>query len=80
MGDWKLAKAAVFAAVALTAFGGAQGCAEERDAINRIQANAVPKSIFLRPDAQGRFLEDSDSWYFRATITDVPAPPARCTA
>lgn len=77
MGDWKLrAKAAVFGAVALTALGGAQGCAEERDPINRVQANVVPKSIFLRPDGQGRFLDDSDSWYFRATITDVPAAQA----
>ncbi|MBX3219787.1 MAG: hypothetical protein KF795_04660 [Labilithrix sp.] len=77
MGDWKLrAKAAVFGAAALTVLGGAQGCAEERDPINRVQANAVPKSIFLRPDGQGRYLDDSDSWYFRATITDVPAAQA----
>ncbi|HVJ88671.1 MAG TPA: zinc-dependent metalloprotease [Labilithrix sp.] len=41
-----------------------------------MQANVVPKSIFLRPDSQGRFLDDSDSWYFRATITDVPAAQA----
>ena len=77
MGDWKLrAKAVVFGAVALTVLGGAQGCAEERDPLNHVQANAVPKSIFLKPDAQGRFLDLSDSWYFRATITDVPASQA----
>lgn len=77
MGDWKLrAKAVVFGAIASTVFGGAPGCAGERDPINHVQANVVPKAIFLRPDGQGRFLDDSDSWYFRATITDVPAAQA----
>lgn len=74
MGKPKLrAKAAAFGVVALSILGGAQGCAEERDPIDRVQSNAVPKSYFLRADADGRFLTDSDSWYFRATITDVPA-------
>lgn len=74
--DWKLrAKAAAFGVVALTvtSLGGLQGCAGERDPIYRVQSNAVPKSLFLHADGQGRYLEDSDSWYFRATITDVPA-------
>ena len=67
----------MFGVVVLSTLGGAtQGCAEERDPISRVQANVVPKSIFLRPDAEGRFLDDSDSWYFRATITDVPAAQA----
>jgi len=74
MGDWKLrARAAAFGVVALTALGGAQGCAEERDPINRVQPLAVPKSIFVKPDGDGRYLDDSASWYFRALITDVPA-------
>lgn len=74
MSQWMLrAKAATFAVVALTALGAAQGCASERDPINRVQSNAIPKSIFLRPDGDGRYLTDSDSWYFRATVTDVPA-------
>src|SRR3954452_21619107 len=74
MGDWKLrAKAAAFGALALSTLGGAQGCAEERDPLNHVQANVVPKSLFLQPDGQGRYLDQSDSWYFRATITDVPA-------
>ncbi|MBX3185787.1 MAG: zinc-dependent metalloprotease [Labilithrix sp.] len=77
MGDWKVrAKAAAFGLVALTALGGAQGCAAERDPINRVQLMAVPKSIFVRPDAAGRYLVDSDSWYFRAIITDVPSSQA----
>src|SRR5262249_22491072 len=63
----------ILGAVAVAAFGAAQGCAEERDPINRVQAGAVPKSIFVRPDGKGQYLDDSDSWYFRATITDVPA-------
>lgn len=66
-------RAAAFCTIALTALGGAQGCAEERDPINHVQANVVPKSLFLHADGQGRYLDDSDSWYFRATITDVPA-------
>lgn len=71
---WKLrAKALAFSIVALGVLGGAQGCAGERDPINRVQPNALSKSLFVRADADGRWLSDSDSWYFRATITDVPA-------
>jgi hypothetical protein len=77
MGDLMLrAKRVMLGALAVTALSAAQGCAGERDPINRVQANAVPKSIFLRADGQGRFLDDSDSWYFRATITDVPSSQA----
>jgi len=74
---WKLrAKALAFSVLALGVLGGAQGCAGERDPINRVQPNAIPKSLFVRADADGRWLGDSDSWYFRATITDVPASQA----
>ncbi|MBS2018613.1 MAG: zinc-dependent metalloprotease [Deltaproteobacteria bacterium] len=74
MGDWKLrGKAAAVGLLALTSLGGVQGCAEERDPINRVQPLAVPKSIFVKQDASGQYLDDSASWYFRATITDVPA-------
>jgi hypothetical protein len=77
MADWKLrAKAFAFCLTALGALGGAQGCAEERDPINRVQSNAIPKSLLLQKDDQGRFLDKSDSWYFRATITDVPTSHA----
>lgn len=77
MAEWKLrAKAALVGAVALSVLGGAPGCAEERAPIDRVQSNAVPKSYFVRPGADGRYLRDSDSWYFRATITDVPATQA----
>lgn len=77
MGDWKLrGKAAAFGLLALTTLGAVQGCAAERDPINRVQLNAVPKSIFVTPDASHRYLSDSASWYFRALITDVPAAQA----
>lgn len=72
-GDWKtVSKSALFGTLTVSALACAPGCAEERDPINRVQANAIPKSLFVRADAQGRYLDDSDSWFFRATITDVP--------
>jgi hypothetical protein len=79
MGEWKLrAKAAAFGLVALTALGGGglQGCAEERDPINRVQPLALSKSLFVRADGEGKYLTDSDSWYFRGVITDVPTSQA----
>ncbi|MBP9114639.1 MAG: hypothetical protein KBF88_17615, partial [Polyangiaceae bacterium] len=54
------------------ALGVAIGCAGERDPVNRVQTNYVSKSIFVRADKDGQYLKDSDKWYFRATITDVP--------
>lgn len=48
----------------------AVGCAEERDPINRVQANALPKSFFV-----GQKLEDTSDdpeFYIRNTVVDVP--------
>ncbi len=50
-------------------------CATERKPINRVQANALDKSYFVRPNAAGEYRgggDDSDSWYFLATVTDTP--------
>lgn len=59
---------------AMVSLGASQGgCASERDPINRVQPNAIPKSYFVRADANGAYLADSDSWFMRFTITDVPA-------
>ena len=44
------------------------GCAEEREPINRVQANALDKAFFV-----GRLDTDLDNpeFYFRSTIVDV---------
>jgi hypothetical protein len=61
--------AALVAAV-LGASTGAVGCADERDPINRVQANAIPKRFFV-----GDKLNDSSDdpeFYARSMIIDVP--------
>ncbi len=45
------------------------GCAEERDAINHVQRNALPKSFFLGNDLKSPL--DDPSFYARTTIVDV---------
>jgi len=52
---------------------GAGACAAEQQPVSRVQPNAIKKSIFVRPDASGAYRTDSDVWYSRATIVDVPA-------
>ena len=52
------------------------GCAGTRGDIDRVQANAIPKSIFVAKDDRGAWLDKSDSWYFRASIVDAPAANA----
>ncbi len=49
------------------------GCASEREPVTRVAPYALRKSMFVRPDADGGYRKQSDTWYFRATITDVPA-------
>lgn len=48
------------------------GCASEAEPTSRVQPNALRKSMFVRRDADGAYRADSDSWYFRGTITDIP--------
>ncbi len=48
---------------------GASGCAEERDPINRVQPNALPKAFFVGADYVGT--QDDPAFYARAAITDV---------
>jgi len=49
---------------------GAVGCAAERDPINRVQANAIPKSFFIGE----KFDDTSDDpeFYARTMVIDVP--------
>jgi hypothetical protein len=72
----KRIKELLLGAFAVGALGSAQGCAQERDAVNRVQDGLVPKSYFVHADDRGRFIDASDVWYFRTSITDVPASQA----
>lgn len=60
--------AVVLAATMWTAI--AAGCAQEREPINRVQANVLPKSFFV-----GAINDHSDDpeFYYRATVTDAAA-------
>ena len=55
-------------AIALAA-GGAGGCAEEREPINRVQPNASAKSFFVGEDFEDT--ADDPAFYARAVVTDV---------
>ncbi|HVJ91334.1 MAG TPA: hypothetical protein VM580_16130, partial [Labilithrix sp.] len=49
---------------------GAVGCAAERDPINRVQANAIPKSFFV--GAKLNDSSDDPEFYARSMVIDVP--------
>ncbi|MBW2527903.1 MAG: hypothetical protein JRI23_27225, partial [Deltaproteobacteria bacterium] len=49
---------------------GTTGCAEERDPINRVQANALSKSFFVGQDLQHP--GDDPEFWTQATIVDAP--------
>lgn len=51
------------------AAGGAMGCAEERDPINRVQANALSKSFFVGADLVDN--SDNPDFYANGTLTDI---------
>jgi hypothetical protein len=63
-----LTKVALLGALGL-GVGQLGGCASERDPINRVQANALPKSFFLGQDLKAA--TDDPTFYARATVTDV---------
>lgn len=46
------------------------GCAEEREPINRVQANALKKNFFVGDDLKSA--EDDPEFYTAVTVTDVP--------
>src|SRR5829696_6455943 len=46
------------------------GCAEEREPINRVQANALAKSFFVGNDLASS--KDDPEFYTAMTVTDVP--------
>lgn len=49
---------------------GVMGCAAERDPINRVQGNALPKSFFLGSDLQSP--KDDPEFIARTMVVDVP--------
>lgn len=57
------------AIVGAVGIAGTAGCAEERDPINRVQADALSKAFFVGNDFQS--LDDDPEFYTRATLTDV---------
>src|SRR5687767_11907254 len=46
------------------------GCAQERDPINRVQANALEKSFFVGKDLSAS--TDDPEFYTAMTVIDVP--------
>lgn len=50
--------------------GSTGGCAAERDPINRVQANAMPKSFFVGPKINDS--SDDPEFYARTMVIDVP--------
>ena len=50
--------------------GGSVGCAEERDPINRVQPQAIPKSFFLGNSYEDA--SDNPEFYARSMVIDVP--------
>lgn len=46
------------------------GCAAERDPINRVQANAIPKSLLVGSDYEGT--QDDPEFYARSMVINVP--------
>ena len=61
-------RALVIGAVGLAA-GSTAGCAEERDAITRVQPNALAKSFFVGGDLASS--KDDPEFYFQTTLIDV---------
>ena len=62
----RLGLAAIAGAVAWSAL----GCAQERDPINRVQANAMSKHFFVGADLSAT--KDDPEFYMRNTVVDVP--------
>ena len=68
----RVASRLAMGALVCAALGGAGvGCAEERDPINRVQANALPKSFFL--GAQIGDPGDDPEFYWRNYVVDASA-------
>ncbi len=64
--NWKLARHALLAAGLATV---SAGCAEERDPINRVQANALSKSFFVGNDLASD--ADNPEFYANGTLLDI---------
>ncbi len=64
------ARIGLTALVTIVSSAGAAGCAEERDPINRVQANAIPKSFFVGQNLNDA--SDDPEFYARSMVIDVP--------
>ncbi len=60
---------ALLAGVIVVTAGGAVGCAQERDPINRVQANALAKSFFVGADLKD--VVDDPEFHMHNTVIDV---------
>ena len=65
---WKRLRVAFVATLGLLA-GGALGCAEEREPINRVQPNALAKSFFVGDDLRDD--ADDPEFWTQGTVVDV---------
>ena len=65
----RIGMSALVAGIAFASSGMA-GCAAERDPINRVQANAIPKSFFIGGNFQDS--KDDPEFYARSMVVDVP--------
>src|SRR5689334_13571595 len=66
----RVARRLAMGAIVLAALGGA-GCAEERDPINRVQPNALPKSFFVGENIAAP--DDDPEFYWRNYVVDASA-------
>src|SRR5205085_35604 len=67
-GQWRRRLGLVALGASLT--GISVGCAEERDPINRVQPQAIPKSFFLGQNFEDP--ADNPEFYARSMVVDVP--------
>src|SRR5690349_18927983 len=65
---WMWLRATLVGTVGLF-MGGALGCAEEREPINRVQANALQKSFFVGADLKSD--ADNPEFWTQGTVVDV---------
>jgi hypothetical protein len=66
--NWKWTRAVAIGALGLAA-SGAIGCAQERDPINRVQADALAKSFFVGEDLTSDV--DNPEFYANGTLLDI---------
>src|SRR5215467_4382107 len=68
--DGKFLRRIGFAALLTGVFASGSGCAAQRDPIDRVQPNAIPKSFFI--GAKYNDSTDDPEFYARTMVIDVP--------